>query len=211
MRICAFGDSGVLGHLDPEQLGWAGRLQGLAREAGRPVTVYNLGIRGDSSEQVRTRWRREADARLPPTDSAALLFSFGVNDATRLNGGGPRVPDDKSEENFRAIAREAKQRAPAFFVGSFPIGEQKQPSRLGDVVMEVRNDWIGEVDARFTRLAVEEGVPYLSLFGELRDDPAWAKAVAENDGVHLAPQSHARVARIVAAWPPWAALIASAI
>jgi lysophospholipase L1-like esterase len=210
MRICAFGDSGVLGHLDPDQLGWAGRLQGLARREGKPVTVYNLGIRGDSSQQVRNRWRAEADARLPSTDSAALLFSFGVNDATRIDGGGPRVGVAQSVENFRAIAREAKARAATFFVGSFPIGEQNQPSRLGAITMEVRNDWIAAVDAQLKRAAVEEGVPYLSLFEALRDDPDWKAAVSEADGVHLSPQAHSRVADMVAAWSPWAELIRSA-
>lgn len=209
MRICAFGDSGVLGHLDPEQLGWAGRLQRLARAGGRLVTVYNLGIRGDSSRQVRSRWRGEAEARLPANDGAALLFSFGVNDATRLDGGGPRVGAGESVANFRAIVREARARAPTFFVGSFPIGEQNQPTRFGAMTMEVRNAWIAEVDAALKHAAAEEEIPYLSLYEALGDDPSWSAMVSETDGVHLSPEAHERVARMVAGWAPWARLIAS--
>jgi lysophospholipase L1-like esterase len=210
MRICAFGDSGILGHLDPEQLGWAGRLQALARANQRSATVYNLGIRGDSSRQVRARWRQEAEVRLPQNDTSGLIFSFGVNDATVLNGGEPRVSRKESEENFRAIAADAMKLAPTFFVGSFPISEHTQPSNILGVTMEVRNDWIEEVDELFLGLAAQGGVPYLSLFRLLKHDSQWAAAVAETDGVHLPPHAHMRIAETVAAWEPWAELIRSA-
>lgn len=206
MRICAFGDSGVLGHLDPEQLGWAGRLQRLESAAGRATTVYNLGVRGDSSREVRRRWRREAEARFVKHDRSALIFSFGVNDATTVRGA-DRVTRQDTVENFRAIAREATQVAPALFIGSFPVGEQSQPAQLLGAQMEVRNAWIEEVDAALKKAAEQENAPYLSLFSQLIDDPLWRAEVATADGVHLAPSGHLRIAELVSQWKPWLALM----
>jgi len=56
VRILAFGDSFVAGAGDPDHLGWLGRaLQ------GRPeVTVYNLGVRGDTAADIAARWGAEA-------------------------------------------------------------------------------------------------------------------------------------------------------
>ena len=60
MRILAFGDSFVAGVGDPAHQGWLGRAL-----AGRPeVTVYNLGVRGDTSADILRRWAAE-DARVP--------------------------------------------------------------------------------------------------------------------------------------------------
>ena len=72
MRLCVFGDSFVNGTGDPERLGWLGR----AGAGARDVTVYNLGMRGDTSADIRGRWRAETGP--PPDigrrDPADLLF-----------------------------------------------------------------------------------------------------------------------------------------
>jgi acyl-CoA thioesterase-1 len=55
MRICFFGDSFVNGTGDDDALGWVGRAVASARHAGRDVTAYNLGVRGDTSADVAAR------------------------------------------------------------------------------------------------------------------------------------------------------------
>jgi lysophospholipase L1-like esterase len=65
MRICFFGDSFVNGTGDDDGLGWVGRVVARARQGGRDVTAYNLGIRRDTSADVAARWVGEARLRLP--------------------------------------------------------------------------------------------------------------------------------------------------
>ena len=64
MHVCFVGDSLVNGMGDPECLGWAGRLIVAARRQGHDVTHDNLGIRRDTSADVRARWADEVGRRL---------------------------------------------------------------------------------------------------------------------------------------------------
>ena len=52
---------------------WTGR--------GHDVTVYNLGIRADTSELVAERWQAECRARLKPSFACATVFAIGINDS----------------------------------------------------------------------------------------------------------------------------------
>ncbi|MGH6975830.1 MAG: GDSL-type esterase/lipase family protein, partial [Stellaceae bacterium] len=79
LRIGFFGDSFVNGFGDPDSLGWVGRVGAAAIARGHDVTIYNAGIRGNTSTDVRDRWRDEAVHRLPAAHPRALVFSFGVN------------------------------------------------------------------------------------------------------------------------------------
>jgi len=86
MRICFIGDSFVSGAYDGECLGWVGRISAAARRRGHDVSVYNLGIRGETSVQIARRWRTEAEVRQSPQQEGRLVFEFGVNDVRELDG-----------------------------------------------------------------------------------------------------------------------------
>ena len=80
LRVCFIGDSLVLGTGDDDFLGWPGRVMQRERQAGHDLTMCNLGIRGDTTTMIETRWRAEAEARMPAETPCALVFSFGCND-----------------------------------------------------------------------------------------------------------------------------------
>ena len=92
MRICFIGDSFVAGAGDDDCLGWPGRLCAAARQAGHDLTLYNLGIRRDTSADIAARWEAEARARLPAEHDGRLVFLFGVNDCVEDTPGHPRMP-----------------------------------------------------------------------------------------------------------------------
>ena len=93
MRICFIGDSFVNGVGDDSGLGWIGRLGVALRAAGCDLTLYNLGVRRDTSADIARRWRAEAEARLPEGVDGRLVFAFGTNDGTPGEGPGRvRVP-----------------------------------------------------------------------------------------------------------------------
>jgi acyl-CoA thioesterase I len=81
-RLCFIGDSLTNGTGDDEALGWPGRIVAKARAQGHDVTLYNLGIRRDTSADIASRWRAEVERRLPPMYRAEgrLAFCFGTND-----------------------------------------------------------------------------------------------------------------------------------
>jgi len=189
MRLCVFGDSFVNGTGDPERLGWLGRATGSARE----ITLYNLGIRGDTSGDIRRRWKAEAEARLAGRDDGRLIFAFGVNDCCPDDAGVQRVARDATLDNAAAIFGEAQARWPTLMIGPPPIADNAVNARVDDL-----NGALAVTAARFA-------VPYYDVFAALRADRAWMADVAAWDGAHPGAAGYAALARLIGAWPAWRA------
>lgn len=125
MRICFLGESFVNGTGDPTYLGWAGRICLDAHQRGYDITSYNLGVRRETSTELRQRWLREVTYRLPKEYDGKVVFSFGVNDSVLINGK-PRVELAESLENAYSILDTAKQIYPVLMIGSPPYADEKQ-------------------------------------------------------------------------------------
>src|SRR5690606_18564817 len=120
-RICFVGDSFVAGAGDRSALGWTGRLVADAHACGHPVTAYNLGVRGQTSTQIRARWLAESLPRFPDDVDARVVFSLGVNDTT-IENGRTRVAAADSVANLTALLAEAADRGwPALVVAPPPV------------------------------------------------------------------------------------------
>lgn len=207
-RFCAVGDSFVLGTGDGAFLGWPGRLAERARAEGHDVTLYNLGIRADTSRNIAQRWRIECAARLPTIDPSALVFSFGVNDAAEdLATGAIRVPHDESVATARAILAEATAWTRTLWVGP-PFPDDTRPSErpAPGPAYRMSAERVATLNQAYAALAGESGVPYLDLFSPLSKSPAWRQALAKGDGAHPADDGYALIADLVGAWPAWQAL-----
>jgi acyl-CoA thioesterase I len=192
MRICAFGDSFVNGTGDPEALGWVGRAVQPRKRHDREVTLYNLGIRRDTSADIRRRWRAEAEARRMAGMDFALLFAFGVNDCV-LDGesGRTRVAAEASRDNAAAMLGEATALGRVLMVGPPPIADDGVNAR------------VGALDSGFAGVAAAAGVPYLPVFAALRADPTWMAEVARWDGAHPGADGYAALAALVGGWDAW--------
>jgi acyl-CoA thioesterase I len=194
MRLCAIGDSFVLGAGDAAGLGWVGRLAAQARRRGADLTLYNLGVRGDSSVEIGARWHNEVAARTPPDETVRLVFSFGVNDCiTDARSGGPRVARAASVENAAAILGRAKALAPTLMIGPPPIAEPDVNARLGPL------------DVALAECCRGIGVPYLGVFEPLLASKRWMAGAAAGDGAHPAAAGYRRLSGLVGAWPEWRA------
>ena len=190
MRLCAFGDSFVNGTGDPARLGWLGR----AGAGARDVTIYNLGVRGDTSADIRGRWRPELDRRLTSADETRLIFAFGVNDCCPDDAGGERrVMRADTLTNATAILSEASGRWPSLMIGPPPLADAAVNARIEDL-----NGALGTTAARV-------GVPYCDVFGALHADDRWMRDVAAWDGAHPGAEGYAALARLIIAWPSWRA------
>lgn len=208
LRICFVGDSITVGTGDDDFLSWPGRLCQRECKKGHDLALYNLGIRGDTSDMVRARWRAECEARTPPDVAVALVFAFGINDACEDvgNGTGLRVPLAKSLANARAVLEPAKAWLPTLWIGPTPVDEAKMPLRpRPSINYHFRNSVIGEYNAAFGALARELGVPYLDLFSVFKDKSPFAADLTKGDGVHPLRDGYALMADAVERWPAWRA------
>ncbi len=192
MRICFFGDSFINGTGDDACLGWVGRACAAARHAGRDVTCYNLGIRGDTTAHVLQRWRREAEARLLAEHDGRLVFSFGANDCwPDKDGDGVRIAPAQTLANAAAILTAARALWPTLMVGPLPVGDAATDRR------------VAALSAEFENLCAGIGVRYLEVFGLLAASPVWSREVAQGDGAHPNMGGYGEVAEAVMSWIPW--------
>ncbi len=189
-RICFIGDSFVQGACDPECRGWVGRVSAAAREAGFDVTVYNLGVRRDTSRDILARWEKECSPRLPADCSAYAVFSFGSNDMTEEQGT-LRVSEAESVANFSSIVLGAKVKYQVLVVGPAPVGESAQDDR------------ILRLSGLYERAAEELSVPYLAIARTLSASPLWLREVRANDGSHPGADGYRLIASMVLEWPSW--------
>ena len=72
--ICVFGDSIAWGASDSEKGGWVERLKIYMGEH-RSGNVYNLGVSGDTTNDLLERFEQEAKAR----ESDVIIFAVGTN------------------------------------------------------------------------------------------------------------------------------------
>jgi len=204
LRICFVGDSLLLGTNDDNYLGWPGRLSRREREAGHYISMYNLGIRGDTSEQIAARWRHEAQVRLPDFSDCALVFSFGVNDTADMEGFGRRVPLERSVAVARGMIASAAAWLPTLWIGPPPVDNSRQPFRAApSVTYHFDSNRVAEVNEAYAKVAAELDVPYCDLYRELFEDPAWPGMYEENDGVHPIAGGYDIIAEHVFNWGDW--------
>lgn len=205
-RVCFVGDSYVNGTGDPDALGWRGRVCRAAWDAGRPITHYDLGVRGDTSAMIAARWRAECAARLPADADGRLVFSFGLNDSAEVAGAGLRVPHAQSVANARAVIAEAKAWLPVLWLGPPPANAAMSPMTPSPgLTVSFAQDRIDALNASYAALAAELGVSYLDLSTPLRDDPRYLASQRAGDGLHPSADGYRMLADLVLAWPAWRA------
>ena len=205
-RICFIGDAFTTGAGDESALGWVGRLAENEWRRGHDVTTYNLGIRGDSTRAIEARWRREAEARLPPSANGRLVFSFGGNDAKEEIGSGVSVPLAESVAIARRILAEAVAWKPTLWIGLIPMSETKPyPRLLGSTQFRFSNERQAAYNARYREMAAELGVPFLDLHTPLLASSDWEQLTQAGDGSNPAAEGYAKLAAMIAAWPAWRA------
>ncbi len=187
-RVLFFGDSHVVGVGDPEGQGWVGRVVFESFRLGLPLTAYNLGVRGQTSEQVAARWRTEASPRLPPAVDGRVVLSFGVNDTT-VEDGAIRVSQKRSCAALAAILEQAADAGlPALVVGPAPVDDSAQ------------NERIQLLSLAFEGVCDRFAAPFLDVVEPLLACPVWMGEVAAGDGAHPGAEGYEALAGVVLDW-----------
>ena len=95
---------------------------------------YNLSVNGDTSRDIGARWRAETEVRSRDGGPGALVFAFGLKDASVRVGEGALVELGESLANARDMLSETKRLAPVLWLGPTPCDESVNPTVVGDVV-----------------------------------------------------------------------------
>jgi lysophospholipase L1-like esterase len=198
------------GTYDDQFLGWPGRACRIQAQKGHDISLYNLGVRAETTEQIRARWRAECEPRLPADFDGRLVMSFGVNDPVELADGSLRVEKDRSIANARAMIEEAKTWKPVLWISPVPTPDLRQPFHPSpDIFYNFSTARCAEYNAAYKDLAAELDVPYLDVFSALAADARWAAVQQDDgDGVHPPGAGYEMIAALVDGWDAWQAWFA---
>ncbi len=205
-RVFCFGDSITLGCNDSTGLGWPGRLCRGLMHNGRGIAAYNLGINGDTSQDIAARWHAETEAR-SRNAPGLILFSFGFNDAAKADGGDAQIDLAASLGNATALLNEAKSIAKVLWIGPTPLDESINPMQTEFACWDMHNRDIALYDAAYADLAREVGIDYLQLFPEFQSSSRYQAALVCGDKVHPGDDGYAMIAERITDWDRWIACI----
>ncbi|MEV0265470.1 GDSL-type esterase/lipase family protein [Streptomyces sp. NPDC050617] len=194
VRICFIGDSFVQGIGDPEYRGWVGRV---LQDTPGDITAFNLGIRRNTSEDVRRRCWQEVGPRTLPGADNRLVVSCGSNDMIE-EGGRVRVDPAQCLDNLETLLDDSLRQAVApLVVGPPPVIDAGEPhlrrvSALADTM---------------AALCRSRSVPFIATTRGLADDPTWIREAMAGDGGHPGSGGYRKLADIVLSgqWHEWIA------
>ena len=209
IRIGFVGDSITHGTGDETLLGWTYRVGQAEVARGHDVTVYNLGIRADTSALVEDRWDIEVNSRLKPEMNCATVWAIGINDSAfekTATTEGQRVPLEQSLERISRMITAAKSVGPALWVGPTPVVADMMPiDRLPGVIYDFQNPEIERYSNAYAEQAASLGVPYLDLYADLAGDPDWDASLRASDGLHPNADGYVMMAARITSWDAWRA------
>ncbi|BAY40841.1 lipolytic enzyme, G-D-S-L [Nostoc sp. NIES-2111] len=205
LKIIALGDSLVYGFGDPEKGGWVEQLRRWWMLPGSSGHVlYNLGVRGDRTQQVAQRleveFRHRGELRNRVPD--LIILSVGVNDSARLARPNGRNHTDFAvfESEIAALLDQAQQLCPVLFVGMVPVDEAKMPF--------VNCFYFNHADQyrykEATRIACNQRqIPYLDIFDQwMARGDTWRNKRLTQDGLHPNTLGYQSLLEDVIHWEP---------
>ena len=193
VRVCVFGDSFVAGVGDSKALGWVGRVAARTPPStGVALTVYPLGVRGQTTEDIVVRMPLESSPRFARGDEHGVVLAVGVADAFA------EVSAARSAATLEFGLKSTQSRR--LVVGPPPVGPDE---------MRVR---IAELDDAYISLCRRLEVPYISTYRALVGRKPWLEQDLA-DGVHPGQSGYGMLAHTVltGGWYEWLGVRAPAM
>ena len=183
--VLVFGDSIVMGLWD-ERGGWPERLW-----SGRSRIVYNLGVDGETSEDVSNRFYSEAKSR-GANKSSVIVFAVGINDSSRMNSA-HRVDLAKYVRNMEGLIDGAREHftGKILCIGLAPIDQSKSVPFILERTISFFSADRREYDLALETVCRRKGVRYVSLRTLMLEEHL------SEDGVHPLSSGHAIIAESV--------------
>lgn len=196
-QILVFGDSIAYGLWDSEG-GWVQRLRQLVDQKIRDskfeldCSVFNLGISGNTSEDILARLEDEIQPR--KEGGMVIMIAIGTNDSVvNLETGNFWVSPAKYQENLEKIVKKAtKYSDRVVLLGLFPVDERVDPIPWVENC-SYKNENIKMYEQILESVARLNNTDFIPLFDKFSKDP---KRLLE-DGVHPNSKGHAAIYQVV--------------
>ncbi|NTU46011.1 hypothetical protein HGA88_00095 [Candidatus Roizmanbacteria bacterium] len=193
--IFVFGDSIAYGDWDQEG-GWVNRLH---KEINQKVlnsnfetygAIYNLGIPGDTSQEICERFEQEIKVRIDTTEDTLIYLAVGVNDSqVELATGSNLVSPHIFKTNIQLLAYKAKKLSiPLTLIGITPVDESKVFPMPWKLTHGYKNAEIIKYNQILKEVAQSEHLSFVDVFSEFIKTEYTDLLLT--DGVHPNTQGH---------------------
>lgn len=196
MNLFAFGASTTYGAWDTEG-GWVTRLRKRIDHQGFEHFIYNLGISGDTTEDILVRFDHEIQSRYDEGDEHIVLFAIGINDAVVWYPEVNRfwVEPEKFEENLQTLFSKANQFTQKIaFISLFPVEEHKVNPSPWDPEAAYKMKNIEKYNEILRKVTNELQMPLVDLYTVFANE---SLAEVLHDGLHPNDTGHEIIAREV--------------
>ncbi|HLD21957.1 MAG TPA: GDSL-type esterase/lipase family protein [Patescibacteria group bacterium] len=188
-KIAILGASSVFGKVDSRG-GFVGRLKNWYEAGNREArSVYNLGIPGDTTTDMRKRAQVELSTRKPDI----IIFQLGSNDVAHVGSVKGKANTTKTafRKNVIQLLKIAKKiTKQVFVVSAYPIVDSKTQPFKGTNKYYLMNDLV-EYAKETKKICKEERIPYVDIFTVLLKEKY--SQYMYPDGLHCNDRGHKRV------------------
>jgi len=182
MIIICFGDSITYGNWDP-QGGWVGRLRkyldskSLESYTGADLfstyytLTYNLGIPGDTSTGLFSRFEQELAPRFNQDEETIILFAIGINDSRYYPSEKRHEVDlETYQQNIWDMWEIARQYTlDVAFIGLTPVDESRTNPLYWEPEAVYKNEYIEQYNTVLRDFCQSREIPFINIFDRMKD------------------------------------------
>lgn len=200
MQILIFGDSITYGAWDPDG-GWVARLRKflnkktLVNPENFYATVYNLGVSGDTTEDLLERFVFETQRRLSMKREMVIVFDVGINDSSVRSRGIAKTLPKKFHNNLQKLVMLAQKfSSKIIFLGITPVDEKKTNPVSWNENAFYKNENIEQHGKIIKSICEDNSIYFIDIFDKIKK--LKYKKLLE-DGVHPNSRGHKKIFDIV--------------
>lgn len=199
-QILVFGDSIIYGAWDKNG-GWVSRLRKFLDE--KTITdsnfyclIYNLGVSGDTTEDLLERFEFETKQRLKEDEETIFIFGIGINDSQFIHSQNSlRYSIGQFRANIQKLINLAQKfSSKIIFVGLTPIDETKTMPIPKNIDKTYKNEYIKQNNKIIKSICRENNLLFIDIFDKLMK--LGYKKLLE-DGLHPNSAGHQNIFKIV--------------
>ncbi len=190
-QILVFGDSITWGACDSDKGGWVERLKVYVGEHYEG-SVYNLGVSGDTTEDLLERFEFETTHRLEEDEETIIIFDIGINDSQFIHSqNSNKVPPQEFQGNLQKLINLAQKfSSKIVFVGLFPVDETKTIPIPWDKDKSYKNEYIKKYNNTIRSMTEENKLYFIDVFNKLL---SLNYQILLEDGLHPNAEGHQKI------------------
>jgi len=167
LALVFLGASLVAGVGDPKGQGWVTRVVGRTQHPELELTAYNLGVRGNTSADLLTRWENEVPSRWVGRTERRVVVSVGTADV--IQG----ITLARHRLNLANLLDDAATTGVGTFVVSPPPTDDPEVNERLEVLVDAQAD-----------VCSRRGVPFVDCYAPLAAHDQWRTDLAASRVAH---------------------------